>query len=99
MVFSESTLNSLDAYRHSAEKPHNTCTTKLVSSIVFKRSYFIVISEQNREKEFNDLLSLSLHSVFKILLFFKELQYFFDKVWCFEKACLYFDWGKKEPQY
>ena len=56
MVFSESTLNSLDAYRHSAEKPHNTCTTKLVSSIVFKRSYFTVISEQNREKEFNDLL-------------------------------------------
>ena len=27
-------LYSLDVVRHSVEKPHDTCTTKLVSSIV-----------------------------------------------------------------
>ena len=47
MVFS---LNSLDVFRHLVEKPHNTCTTQLVSSVVFESSYFIGNSEQNSEK-------------------------------------------------
>ena len=35
MVFSKRRVNSLNVFRHSVEKPHNTCTTQLVSSIVF----------------------------------------------------------------
>ena len=49
-------LNSLDVFRHSVERPHKTCTTQLVSSVVFEHSYFIGSSKQNSEKEFNDLL-------------------------------------------
>ena len=56
MVFSNRRLNSLDIFRHSVEKPHNTCTTQLISSIVFESSYFIGSSEQNSEKEFNYIL-------------------------------------------
>ena len=56
MVFSKRRLNSLDIVRHSVEKPHNTCTTQLVSTIVFENSYFIGNSEQNRKKEFYNLL-------------------------------------------
>ena len=56
MVFSKKRLNTFDVFRHSAEKPHNTCTTQLISSIVFESSYFIESSKQNSEKEFNDLL-------------------------------------------
>ena len=36
MVFSKTRLNSLAVFRNSVEKPHNTCTTQLVSSIVFE---------------------------------------------------------------
>ena len=56
MVFSKKRLSSLDVFGHSVEKLHDACTTQLVSSIVFESSYFIGISEQNSEKEFNDLL-------------------------------------------
>ena len=56
IVFLRKIMNSLEVFRYSIEKPHNTCTTQLVSSIVFESSYFIGISEQNSEKEFNDLL-------------------------------------------
>ena len=56
MVFSKRRLNSLDVFRHSVEKPHNTCTTQLFSSIVFESSYFRGSSQQKSEKEFNDLL-------------------------------------------
>ena len=43
-------LNSLDVFRHSAEKPHKTCTTQLVSFIVFLwSSYFTGSSVQNSE--------------------------------------------------
>ena len=56
MVFSKRRLNSLDVFRHSVEKLHNTCTKQLVKSIVFERSYFIESFEENSEKEFNDLL-------------------------------------------
>ena len=50
MVFSKRRLNSLDVLRHSVEKPHNTCTTQLVNSVIFGSS------KQNSYKEFNDLL-------------------------------------------
>ena len=50
MVFSKKRLNSFDGARHSVEKPHNTCTTQLVSFIVSYRSYCIGSSEQNSEK-------------------------------------------------
>ena len=56
MVFSKRRLNSFDVFRHSVEKPHITCTRQLVSSIIFESPYFIGSSEQNSEKEFNDLL-------------------------------------------
>ena len=55
-MFSKRRLKSLDVFSHSAEKPHNTCTTQLVSSIVFESSYFIGSSEQDSKKVFNDLL-------------------------------------------
>ena len=53
MVFS---LNSLDVFRHLVEKPHNTCTTQLVTLIVFESFNFIGSSEQNSEKGLNDLI-------------------------------------------
>ena len=56
MMFSKSRLNSHDVFRNSVEKPHNTYTTQLVSSIAFQSSYFVGSSEQNNGKEFNDLL-------------------------------------------
>ena len=56
MVFSKRRLNSLDVFRDSVEKLHNTCATQLVSSIVLERFYFIGSFEQNSKKEFNDLL-------------------------------------------
>ena len=55
MAFSKRRLNSLNVIRRSVEKLHNTCTKQLVSSIVFEISCFIGSSEQNSEKEFNDL--------------------------------------------
>ena len=55
-MFSKRRVNSLVVFRHSVEKPDNTCIAKLVSSILFESSYFIGSSEQNREKKFNDLL-------------------------------------------
>ena len=39
--------DSLDAFRQSVEKPHNTSTKQLVSSIVFESSYCIGSSEHN----------------------------------------------------
>ena len=56
MVFSKRRLNSLDVLRHSVEKPHNTCTTQLVNSVIFESSYFIGSSKQKSYEEFNDLL-------------------------------------------
>ena len=56
MVFLKRRMDSLDVFKHLVEKPHNTCTTQLVSSVVFESSYFIGFSEQNSEKEFNELL-------------------------------------------
>ena len=53
MVFS---LSFLDVFRQSVEKPHNM-QHELASSIVFESSYFTGSSEQNNEKEFNDLLA------------------------------------------
>ena len=47
MVFSKRRLNSLDVFRHSVEKPHNTCIRQLVSTIIFESSYFIGSSEEN----------------------------------------------------
>ena len=38
IVFSKWRLDSLDVFRHTEETPHNTCTTQLVSSIVFESS-------------------------------------------------------------
>ena len=35
MVFSKRRTNSLNVFRHSVEKSHNTCTTLLVSSTPF----------------------------------------------------------------
>ena len=49
MMFSKRRLNSLDVFRNSVEKPYNTCTTELVTSIVFE-SYFIGSPKQNSEK-------------------------------------------------
>ena len=46
---------SLDVFRHSVGKPDNTCTTQLVSYIVFESSYFIVSSKQNSKEELDDL--------------------------------------------
>ena len=56
MVFSKRRLNSLDVVRHSVEKPHKTCNTQVVSSIVFESSYCIGSSQQNSKKEFYDPL-------------------------------------------
>ena len=56
IVLSKRKLNSLNVFRHSAEKPHNTCTTQVVSSIVFESSYCIGSSQQNSKNEFYDLL-------------------------------------------
>ena len=56
MAFSKRRLNSLDVFRQSVDKPHNTCTTQLVSSIVIESSYSRRNSEQNSEKKNYDLL-------------------------------------------
>ena len=52
LVFPKSRLNSLlDVFRHSVERPHNTCPIQLVSSIVFESSYFIGSFEQKVENK------------------------------------------------
>ena len=49
MVFSKRRLNSLGVFRHLVEKLHNTCTSQLVSSVVFERSYFIGSRDVSRD--------------------------------------------------
>ena len=56
MEFSKRVPNPFDNNRHSVEKPHNTRTIQLASTVVFESSYFIGSSEQNSEKQFNYLL-------------------------------------------
>ena len=56
MTFSKKRLNSLDVFKYSLGKPHNTGTTQLVNSIVFKSSFCIGGSEPISKKEFYDLL-------------------------------------------
>ena len=95
MVFS---LNSLDVFRYSVEKPHNTCTTQLVSSVVFESSYFIGSSEQNTEKEFNDLLVWPSICVWYStnLFLWRAATVFWQSLIL---ACLYLDKGMKKPWY
>ena len=49
-VFKKEIKVSLHFFRHSVVKPHNPCTTQLVSSIVFESSSYIGNSEQNSKK-------------------------------------------------
>ena len=41
MVFLKKRLDFLDVFRNSVEKADSTCTTQLLSSIVFESAYFI----------------------------------------------------------
>ena len=54
MVFSKRGLKSFDVFMHLVEKPHNTSTTQIVSSIVI--ALIIGSSEQNNKQEFYDLV-------------------------------------------
>ena len=54
MVFSKRELKSFDVFMHLVEKPHNTSTTQIVSSIII--ALIIGSSEQNNKQEFYDLL-------------------------------------------
>ena len=96
MVLSKRRLNSHDDFRNSLEKPHNICTTQLVSSTVFESSYFVGSSEQNCEKECNDLL-VWLHSLFDIVLiwFFEELHFWQSLI----RVSLHLDREKEKPLY
>ena len=97
MVFSKRRLDSLDVFRYSVEKLHNSCTTQLVSSIVFESSYFIRSSEQNSKKDIEWSTSLALHSVFDkgLICFFEELQHFFSQSLIL--PCVNLGKGKKKP--
>ena len=90
-------LNFLDIVRDSEEKPHNTCTTQLVISIVFEISYCIGSSKQNSKTKMSTSSALHFHSVFdiKLISFFDELQHFFWQSLILD--CLYLDRGKKKP--
>ena len=94
-------LNSVDVVRHSAEKPHNTCTARVVSSIVFESSYCLGSSEQNISKEFYGLLVwLSISILCLIWCWFVSLTSCNILFWqSLIMACLYFDGGKKKPWY
>ena len=51
-TFSKRKLKSLGVFRHSVEKPHTTCITQLVNSIVFESFYCIGSSQQNVKNYF-----------------------------------------------
>ena len=43
--FSKRRLKSPDVFRHSVEKPHNTCATQLASFVVFESSKVFLVFE------------------------------------------------------
>ena len=85
-------------FRGSIEKPHNTCTTQLIISIIFEISHCVESSEQNSKKR--TLLLLVWPSVFDTVLicFFEELPPFFGAIWCC-LTYLYLNWQMKKPWY
>ena len=89
MMFSKSRLNSHDVFRNSVEKPHNTYTTQLVSSIAFQSSYFVGSSEQNNGKEFNDLLVWpSILCLIRYYFVSSKSCSFFGEIWAWHVCIL-----------